>query len=118
MEEAERLCDRIGIIDSGRLQAEGTRDELIRLTGGVDTIRIAGTGDLGAASDKLRAIAGVEQVDADRHSAVLTVRDAPALIAAVVGTAADQGVRLSDVEVSRPDLESVFLHLTGKALRD
>ncbi|MBC9731991.1 ABC transporter ATP-binding protein [Nocardioides sp. zg-578] len=118
MEEAERLCDRIGIIDSGKLQAEGTRDELIRLTGGVDTIRIAGSGDLGSAADTLRAIPGVERVVADRHSATLTVRDAPALIAEVVGTAAGQGVTLSDVEVSRPDLESVFLHLTGKALRD
>ncbi|WP_205314475.1 ABC transporter ATP-binding protein [Nocardioides houyundeii] len=118
MEEAERLCDRIGIIDSGALQAEGTRDELIRLTGGVDTIRIGGTGDVGAAAEKLRAIPGVERVEADRHSATLAVRDAAALVADVVGTAADMGVKLSDVEVSRPDLESVFLHLTGKALRD
>ena len=51
MEEAERLCDRIGIIDSGRLQAEGTRDELIRLTGGVDHIRMSGAGDMAAAGD-------------------------------------------------------------------
>ena len=51
MEEAERLCDRIGIIDSGRLQAEGTRDELVRLTGGVDTIRIGGAGDLAGAAE-------------------------------------------------------------------
>ncbi|WP_219924437.1 ABC transporter ATP-binding protein [Nocardioides campestrisoli] len=118
MEEAERLCDRIAIIDSGRLRAEGTRDELIRLTGGVDTIRLAGSGDLAEAAEKLRGIPGVERVDADRRTATLTVRDAPALVAEVVGTVADAGVVLSDVEVARPDLESVFLHLTGKALRD
>jgi ABC-2 type transport system ATP-binding protein len=118
MEEAERLCDRIGIIDSGRLQAEGTRDQLVRLTGGVDTIRLGGTGDLASAADELRLVPGVERVDVDRRSATLTVKDAPALVAQVVGTASAQGVVLEDVEISRPDLESVFLHLTGKALRD
>ncbi|WP_439937067.1 ABC transporter ATP-binding protein [Nocardia sp. N13] len=118
MEEAERLCDRIGIIDSGRLQAEGTRDELVRLTGGTDTIRLGGSGDLGAAAEELRLIPGVERVDTERRSATLTVKDAPALVAQVVGTATSYGVVLSDVEISRPDLESVFLHLTGKGLRD
>lgn len=118
MEEAERLCDRIGIIDSGRLQAEGTRDELVRLTGGTDTIRLGGSGDLAAAAEELRLIPGVERVDTERRSATLTVKDAPALVAQVVGTATSYGVVLSDVEISRPDLESVFLHLTGKGLRD
>ena len=118
MEEAERLCDRIGIIDSGRLQAEGTRDELVRLTGGTDTIRLGGSGDLTGAAEELRLIPGVERVDTERHSATLTVKDAPALVAQVVGTATSYGVTLSDVEISRPDLESVFLHLTGKGLRD
>jgi ABC-2 type transport system ATP-binding protein len=119
MEEAERLCDRIGIIDSGCLQAEGTRDDLIRLVGGVDTIRLGGSGgDLAAAAGELRLIPGVQRVEAERRPATLTVKDAPALVAQVVGTAADCGVTLADVEVSRPDLESVFLHLTGKGLRD
>ena len=118
MEEAERLCDRIGIIDSGRLQAEGTRDELIRLTGGVDTIKIGGSGDIAGAAAELRLIPGVERVDTERRSATLTVKDAPALVAQVVQTATAQGVTLADVQILRPDLESVFLHLTGKGLRD
>jgi ABC-2 type transport system ATP-binding protein len=118
MEEAERLCDRIGIIDSGRLQAEGTRQELIRLTGGVDTIKLGGTGDLAGAAGELRLVPGVERVDTDRRSATLTVKDAPALVAQVVGTATSYGVTLTAVEILQPDLESVFLHLTGKGLRD
>jgi ABC-2 type transport system ATP-binding protein len=118
MEEAERLCDRIGIIDGGTLQAEGTRDELIRLIGGVDTIRLRGSGDLAAASTILRDVPGVERVDLDRQTLTLTAHDAPALVADVVGRAVGAGVSLSDVEITRPDLESVFLHLTGKALRD
>ncbi|MPV36333.1 ABC transporter ATP-binding protein [Georgenia subflava] len=118
MEEAERLCDRIAIVDSGRIQAEGTRDELIRLTGGVDHIRVVGSGDTDAAAEALRALPAVEQVDADRHSLVLTVHDAPTAVAQIVTGATGAGMSLSDVEITRPNLESVFLHLTGKALRD
>ncbi len=118
MEEAERLCDRIAILDTGRVQAEGTRDELIRLTGGVDTIRISGSGDLSAAAEALDGIPGVEKVVADRHTLVLTVRDAPRAVTAIVTSATAAGLTLRDVEISRPDLESVFLVLTGKALRD
>ncbi|HEX6054647.1 MAG TPA: ABC transporter ATP-binding protein [Intrasporangium sp.] len=118
MEEAERLCDRVGIIDSGKLQAEGSQDELIRLTGGADHIRLAGTGDTNAAGDALRALPAVQQVVADRHSLQLTVTDAPTAVAEIVTSATAAGMTLADVEITRPDLESVFLHLTGKALRD
>lgn len=118
MEEAERLCDRIAIIDSGRIQAEGTRAELVRLTGGLDTIRITGSGDTQAAAAALRDIPAVTQVDADRRTLHLTVHDAPTAVAGVVNSATEAGMSLSDVEIARPDLESVFLHLTGRALRD
>jgi len=118
MEEAERLCDRIGIIDAGRLQAEGTRDELILLTEGADLIRLEGGGDTATAAIALRALPAVRQVDADRHTLRLTVTDAPTAIALIVTTATAAGMSLADVQITRPDLESVFLHLTGKALRD
>jgi ABC-2 type transport system ATP-binding protein len=118
MEEAERLCDRIGIVDSGRLQAEGTRDELIRLIGGLDRVRLDGSGDLAAAADALGGLAAVEQVDADRTGLSLAVREAPTAVAELVTRAIAAGVTLADVEITRPNLEQVFLHLTGKALRD
>jgi ABC-2 type transport system ATP-binding protein len=118
MEEAERLCDRIGIIDSGRLQAEGTRDELVRLTAGADIIRLQGTGNTTAAADALRDLPAVQQVSGDRHTLQLTVTDAPTAVAHIVTSATGAGMSLADVEITRPDLESVFLHLTGKALRD
>ncbi|MHB1064475.1 MAG: ABC transporter ATP-binding protein [Georgenia sp.] len=118
MEEAERLCDRIAIVDSGRIQAEGTRDELIRLVGGVDHVRLTGSGDIPAVAAALGALPAVDHVDADRHTLMLTVRDAPSAVAGIVTGATGAGMTLSDVEITRPDLESVFLHLTGKALRD
>lgn len=118
MEEAERLCDRIAIIDSGRVQAEGTRDELVELTGGVDTVLLRGAGDLAAAEAAVTAIPTVQHVHRERGVLTVTVHGAPTAVALIVGAATDAGMRLSDVELSRPDLESVFLHLTGKALRD
>ena len=118
MEEAERLCDRVAIVDAGRVQAEGTRDELIRLTGGVDHIRLTGSGDTGAAATALRGLSAVAEVATDRRTLTCTVRDAPAAVADVVNAATTAGMALDGVEISRPDLESVFLHVTGKALRD
>lgn len=118
MEEAERLCDRIGIIDSGTIQAEGTREELVRLTGGVDHVRLVGHGDLSTATAAIEGLDGVTQVVNDHGGLVITVDDAPTRVATLVTTATDSGLDLADVEVTRPSLESVFLHLTGKALRD
>jgi ABC-2 type transport system ATP-binding protein len=118
MEEAERLCDRVGIIDSGRLQAEGTRDELVRLTGEADTIRLTGSGAGPEVLTALRSLPHVQQVDSSAHELRLLVHEAPARVGDVVTTATRSGMSLAGVEISRPDLESVFLHLTGRALRD
>jgi ABC-2 type transport system ATP-binding protein len=118
MEEAERLCDRIAILDEGRVQAEGTRDQLVSLTGGVDRINLRGSGNTSAAAAALRTLPGVQQVDGGSTGLVLTVRDGPKVLPAIVTGAGTAGMALTAVEIARPDLESVFLHLTGKALRD
>ncbi len=118
MEEAERLCDRIGIIDDGQLQAEGTRDELLNLTGEVDKVSLAGGGDLQAAAAGLEALPAVVSVGVEPRALELTVHDAPSALADIVSTASAAGMAITDVEVARPDLESVFLFLTGRALRD
>lgn len=118
MEEAQRLCDRIAIMDAGRIQAEGTREELVSLTGGVDTITLTGTGELAAAEAAVTTLPPVQQVVRDGHRLHLTVHGAAAVVTQVVTAASRAGMQLEDVQISRPDLESVFLHLTGKALRD
>ncbi|MFJ5956436.1 ABC transporter ATP-binding protein [Paenarthrobacter sp. NPDC092416] len=119
MEEAERLCDRIAILDQGRIQAEGTRDELITLTGGVDRINLLGTGQTSAAAQALTTLPGVQRVsDSGGSGLILTVTDGAGLLAEIVTRAGAAGMTVTSVEVTRPDLESVFLHLTGKALRD
>ncbi|WP_131103194.1 ABC transporter ATP-binding protein [Ornithinimicrobium sufpigmenti] len=118
MEEAQRLCDRIAIMDAGRVQAEGTREELVALTGGVDTITLTGTGEVAEAETAVAALPPVQQVVRDGHRLHLSVRGAAAVVTQVVTAASRAGMELEDVQISRPDLESVFLHLTGKALRD
>ena len=60
MEEAERLCDRIGIVDLGELKAEGTRAELVALVGEHDRVRLEGAGDLDAAAAAAAALAAVQ----------------------------------------------------------
>jgi ABC-2 type transport system ATP-binding protein len=118
MEEAERLCDRIAILDEGRVQAEGTRERLVGLTGGVDRINLRGSGNTGAAAAALRGLPGVQQVDGSGTGLILSVMDGPSVLPAIVTGAGSAGMTLTAVEITRPDLESVFLHLTGKALRD
>jgi ABC-2 type transport system ATP-binding protein len=119
MEEAERLCDRVGIIDAGRLVAEGTRAELVERVGSHDSITVRVVGDAGPLAERCRDHAEVLAADVgDAGTVTVVATDAAVVLASVVTAAQDVGVSLAGVEVSEPDLEDVFLHLTGKALRD
>jgi ABC-2 type transport system ATP-binding protein len=124
MEEAERLCDRIAIVDQGRIVGEGTRRELVTSLGEQDLVRLGVHGELGEAAAACATLPAVASADADpgespsEGSVVCLLTDAagslPALLSAVSGT----GATVTSVEVRQPDLEDVFLHLTGRALRD
>lgn len=118
MEEAERLCDRIGIIDHGRLVAEGTRRELIELVGGQDRIRLRALGDLEAAAAALRSLPDVREAAVSAHGIDVIAEHAADALPRVLGKVASTGASVSNVSVEEPNLESVFLHLTGRALRD
>lgn len=118
MEEAERLCDRIGIVDLGELKAEGTREELVGLVGQHDRVQLEGSGDLEAAVTALAGVAAVEAASVQDGSVQLLVDHARNLLPQLLEVAARAGVAVSTVQVDEPNLEAVFLHLTGKALRD
>jgi len=123
MEEAQRLCDRIAILDEGRVVAEGTHRQLVATVGERDHVRITGTGPLGALRDALTGIDGVHDAsvtDASGGGSAIdiTLDGAAQLLARILETAERCGVVVTGVEVTEPDLEAVFLHLTGKALRD
>ncbi|MDH3678315.1 MAG: ABC transporter ATP-binding protein [Acidimicrobiia bacterium] len=118
MEEAERLCDRVGIIDRGRLVAEGTRRELVDLVGEHDWIRLSVDGRPDRVVSRLQDLPQVVTITADDHDISLEVTDGHHVLPAVIEAAATDGDRVIGVELVEPDLESVFLHLTGRALRD
>jgi ABC-2 type transport system ATP-binding protein len=118
MEEAERLCDRIGIIDEGRLLAEGTRRELVNLVGQKDRVMLGATGALTAAAEALAASEGIEAASVADSGIEVTAKGARNLLPQIIAVAAAAGATISAVEVTESDLEAVFLHLTGRALRD
>ncbi len=116
MEEAERLCDRVAIIDEGRIKAEGTRRELVSLVGQKD--RIGVTGDLAGAPEAVANFPGVSGVSTGDHRIDILVENAGAALPGLLAAISASGATISGVEVVEPNLEAVFLHLTGKALRD
>jgi ABC-2 type transport system ATP-binding protein len=118
MEEVERVCDRVAIIDHGRIVADGTRRELVSLVGGADTVELVLDGDVEAACAKLRAVEGVAEAVRTGAASVRLMADGgryllPSLITAVEGHAT-----VTATQVIEPDLEATFLHLTGTTLRD
>jgi ABC-2 type transport system ATP-binding protein len=118
MEEAERLCDRIGIIDGGHVLAEGTRRELVALVGQLDRVVLSASGSLAAAAKSIAALDRVESASVADSAIEVTAHGARTLLPAIIGAASDAGAIVNSVEVAEADLEAVFLHLTGRALRD
>jgi ABC-2 type transport system ATP-binding protein len=118
MEEAERLCDRVAIIDEGEVQAEGTRRELVSLVGEKDRVAISGTGNLAEAAEALRQIPGVTDASSSDQRIDVLATDASAILPQILASVTSSGGSITGVEVEEPNLEAVFLHLTGKALRD
>jgi ABC-2 type transport system ATP-binding protein len=118
MEEAERLCDRVAIIDEGVIQAEGTRRELVSMVGEKDRIAVAASGDLRAASEVVARMDGVVEASCTDTRIDILADDASAILPDLLARLSSSGVTIHSVEVVEPNLEAVFLHLTGKALRD
>ncbi len=119
MEEASKLCHRVGIIDDGRLITEGTPDDLIAQHGGRDRVRLTFVAaEAASLSEACLSLAGVQEVRPIDGGLELTTDHGPGILPAVVRVAAQLDVELTGVEVRSPDLEGVFLALTGKELRD
>ena len=119
MEEAERLCDHLVILDHGKVIAEGTLQELagrIPRTNRLDVeLDQPGEGEWLAA---VRSLEGVLRAELMDRKLEVTVRDLTAVTPAVLGCLSDRGVAYTQVASERADLEDIFLSLTGRRLRD
>ena len=120
MEEADRLCDRIGILDDGRLIAEGTRDELVAKVGGETrvTLDLRQPAIALRACDPIAALDGVTRAVVNEAELVAFVDDATRRLPEIWSTLARADAPVEAMSLRAPDLHDVFLGLTGRELRD
>jgi ABC-2 type transport system ATP-binding protein len=118
MDEAERLCDRLAIVDNGEVIAEGTPAHLIERLGGHHVVEFEVTGDPIDGADTWRTLPGVESVRHDDRVISLAVREPHLTIPALLTAVETQGSQLLRLTTRQASLEDVFVNLTGRHLRE
>jgi ABC-2 type transport system ATP-binding protein len=118
MEEVEYLCSRLGIIDHGKVIALGEKDELKRSVIDHDKIEIEVNMITPTVIKLIEEVPAVESVTVEDKRLTIYSNDGPELLANVLSVIAKMNIKALSVKVEEPNLESVFLKLTGRALRD
>ncbi len=118
MEEAERLCDRVAIVDHGRVIALGTPNELIAALGAEHVVEFALAGGGGTSDEWLSDIPGVRDVRRERDGIFLTVSEVHRTVPALLAALEQHGLELANLTTHGATLEDVFVSLTGRHLRD
>jgi ABC-2 type transport system ATP-binding protein len=118
MEEAAELSHHVAIMDMGKVIACGTHDELIQLVGEQTRIDLTLNAEAGKVLPAWQTTEGVSRIDATDGSVTALVDDSNRVLPRLFDAASNAGVRITSVDIQEPNLETVFLHLTGRALRD
>jgi ABC-2 type transport system ATP-binding protein len=121
MEEAEELSHRVGVIDHGELIALGTQEELASLVGEYDTVQLVPVGTdlaLQSIADSLKELSGVHQACAESDQLIVQAKDASNALPQIVSYFNQTALPLKRIDIQEPNLETLFLHLTGRTLRD
>jgi ABC-2 type transport system ATP-binding protein len=118
MEEAQDLCDEIAIVDHGRILAGGTMSELRRLMGERDIIRLTGRFNPQTITQAMSAVDDTEIVSADDKALRLSVLGGSRKLPAIFSAVAASGGDVQETSLSQPSLESLFIKLTGRELRE
>ena len=118
MEEAAELSHHIAIMDKGKVIAYGTHDELIKMIGEETRIDVTLNTEAEKVLAAWRGTEGVSKIDSLDGKVTALVNDSNRVLPRLFETAAKANVRITSVDIQEPNLETVFLHLTGRALRD
>ena len=118
MEEAETLCTRLAIVDHGKIIAAGTLAELRALLAERDLLRLSGTFQPDAVKAALRHIENSEILQADQSLLILSLADASRRLPAIFSALESAGADVRGTTLTQPSLESLFIKLTGKELRE
>jgi ABC-2 type transport system ATP-binding protein len=118
MEEAQELSEHIAIMDHGKVIACGTHDELVKMVGQQTRIDLTVSVEPGKVLEAWRGVAGVEHVTVEEEQISVLVDDSNQVLPRLFEAATRSSARITSVSIREPNLESVFLHLTGRALRD
>jgi ABC-2 type transport system ATP-binding protein len=118
MEEAAELSHHIAIMDKGKVIAYGTHAELIRMVGEQTRIDVTLNTEAEKILNAWRATEGVARIDASEGKVTALVDDSNRVLPRLFEAASKADVRITSVDIQEPNLETVFLHLTGRALRD
>jgi len=118
MEEAENLCSSLAILDHGKIIAAGTLSELRALLGERDILRMTGVFDAQAVTDALRAHLDIKIIQADAESMTLAMAKATTRMSELFPLLASAGAQVRETTLKQPNLESLFIKLTGKELRE
>jgi ABC-2 type transport system ATP-binding protein len=118
MEEVEFLCTKVAIMDHGRIIAIGSKDELRKLVGDRDIINLEVSKPDSKALDTIKNIPDVEGISMEENTLKVITKEAGIVLAKVIAVLDSSKCRIHSMRVEESNLESVFLHLTGRALRD
>ncbi len=118
MEEAQELSDHVAIMDHGKLIAIGTQEELVQIVGEMDRIVLTVNTAAERVLEAWKGIPGVRLVTSEDGKITSMVDDSNRVLPRLFDAAAASGARITSVDIQEPNLETVFLHLTGRALRD
>jgi ABC-2 type transport system ATP-binding protein len=118
LEEVEQLCDRIAIMDHGKILAEGTLDQLKRRVGGRDVVTVRGSFDSALLMPRLETLAGVQVTSVAPGHVVLTVEGSGRGSVELLGRVLADDLPIDGISIQPPSLNTLFLNLTGRELRD